>query len=307
MSDPPVSTAVYGHPPEGLLDVPAGAAQLSPFVPGAQDIADLPDASLDSIAVLAPPGAIERRHVLAHALRALAPGGRFSVAAPKDRGGARLRKELEAFGCAPEEEARRHHRICILARPDAPAGLDTAIAEGGQRQLPDSGLWTQPGVFSWDRLDPASALLIDALPPLKGRGADFGCGIGWLALAALAASPAITELTLIDLDRRAVEAARRNIDDSRAGFIQHDLRQPVRRLDDLDFIVMNPPFHDAGHEDRSLGQAMIRIAAQALRRGGALWLTANRHLPYEAGLREFFSAATLRVDAGGYKVYEARK
>ena len=45
----------------------------------------------------------------------------------------------------------------------------------------------------------------------------------------------------------------------------------------------------------------------ALRHGGALWLTANAHLPYERVLGEAFAEVTLRASANGYKVYEARR
>ena len=78
-------------------------------------------------------------------------------------------------------------------------------------------------------------------------------------------------------------------------------------LTDLDFVVMNPPFHDGGAEDRALGVAFIETAAKALRKGGTCWLTANRHLPYERPLAGAFSKVELRAEAGGYKIYEARK
>lgn len=254
--------------------------------------------------MLAPPGTIERRCAMALALRALGEGAPLTVLAPKDKGGSRLRKELEAFGCAVGEEARRHHRICMTVRPAAPAGLDEAIATGAPRLVEPLGLWSQPGVFAWDRIDPGSALLMQHLPPLAGRGADLGCGIGVLARAVLAV-PAVTELTLVDLDRRAVDAARRNIADPRARFLWADLRHPAASLAGLDFIVTNPPFHDGGAEDRALGQAFVRRAANLLRRGGRLLLVANRHLPYEAVLKASFRSVALKVEAGGYKVYEA--
>jgi 16S rRNA (guanine1207-N2)-methyltransferase len=103
-----------------------------------------------------------------------------------------------------------------------------------------------------------------------------------------------------------VEAARRNVDDARAHIHWADARS-APDLEGLDFVVTNPPFHDAGAEDRALGLAFLRRAHRVLRKGGVLWMVANRHLPYEALLAELFGAPALKAERGGFKVYEARK
>jgi len=297
---------LYGAPAAGLVEIPAGATQVSPIIPGSQDLAALPDASAERAIVLAPGGTLERDHVLAQALRVLQPGAPLLAFAPKDKGGSRLRKALERFGCAVTEDARRHHRFCHTTRPAALQGLDEAIAGGAPRLVPALGAWSQPGVFSWDRLDPGSARLLELLPPLTGRGADLGCGVGVLA-ARLLASPHVEALTCVDIDRRAVDCARHNLDDPRATVLWADVRRLDEGFSDFDFVVMNPPFHDGGTEDRELGVAFIRTAVRLLRRGGVCWLVANRHLPYEAALSEAFASAAVRADAGGYKIIEARK
>jgi 16S rRNA (guanine1207-N2)-methyltransferase len=297
---------LYGAPRADLVDVPHGSTQTSPLVPGAVSLEELADGSAASAVVLAPPGALERGYVLAQALRALEVGGRLVALAPKDRGGARLRKALEAFGCVVQEDARRHHRICTTARPAGPVGLAEAMAAGGPQVPAALGLWSQPGVFSWDRPDPGSGLLLGHLPSLAGRGADLGCGVGALALKVLG-SAAVESLALIDVDRRAVEAARRNVADARASFAWADVRRGGAVPEELDFVVTNPPFHHGGAEDRDLGAAFIAAAAKALKRGGRLWLVANRHLPYEAPLAAEFAAVKLLAQDGGFKVYEARR
>ncbi|MDZ4365350.1 hypothetical protein [Brevundimonas sp.] len=120
---------LHGRPP-AVFDPPAGAIQTSPLIPGSTALEDLPPGSLSAAMVYAPPGVLERRHALALALRALKPGGRLDVMAPKDRGGSRLKKELAAFGVAVEETAKAHHRRCIAMVPEAPTGLEAAIAAG---------------------------------------------------------------------------------------------------------------------------------------------------------------------------------
>lgn len=296
--------AVYGLPPRDVIDPTPGARQVSPLIPGSADLSDVAKTSLASVDLLAPAGLLDARVALAQALQALQVGGVLTAAAPKDKGGMRLKKLLQGFGCMVEETSRRHHRICTVERPPQLDGVEEALAEGAPRRLGRDGLWSQPGVFSWDRLDPGSALLMANLPALAGRGADFGCGIGWLAQKVLVA-PQVSALTLVDIDRRAVACARRNVDDPRVAFRWADVR--TVGLTDLDFVVSNPPFHEAGSEDKGLGQAFIRAAAAALRTGGVLWLVANRHLPYEAELTQAFKRVRPVADQGGFKVYEATR
>jgi 16S rRNA (guanine1207-N2)-methyltransferase len=283
MTQTPSTDLIYGTVPHGLVPVPEGAVQVSPLFPQSLGLETLADETVDSAVVLAPPGTAERAYVLAQILRVLRPGGALSVLAPKDQGGARLRKALEAFGCEGHEDSKAHHRMVYIDRPAQPVGLDAAIAAGGLQDLTGHGLWSQPGVFSWDRLDPGSALLLKTLPNLAGKGMDLGCGIGLLANAVLT-SAKITALTLVDIDGRAIAAAA-----------------------DQDFIVMNPPFHLSGAEDRRLGQAFIQAAARALRKGGTCWMVANRHLPYEETLKTLFSKVEVKAQAQGYKVFEAKK
>lgn len=302
--EPHKPQGLYGTPPRELADWPADAIQLSPLVPGATALESLSEQALSRLVMLAPGGALDRRYGLALGLRALVVGGELTVMAPKDKGGQRLAKELAAFGCTFTETARAHHRILIAERPAVIQGLEAAIELGELQMVEAIDLWSQPGIFGWDKVDAGSALLVQHLPALSGRGADFGCGFGFLARHVLA-QPRVAGLTLVDIDRRAIEASRRNIDDARAHFLWADMR--TAKLEGLDFIVTNPPFHDGGAEDRTLGLAFIRKAAESLRRGGVCYLVANRHLPYEEALTEAFSSVVPLTQEQGFKIYEARK
>ncbi len=298
------TSILYGRPPL-VFDPPGAATQTSPQIVASTALEGLPDNSVETAMVYAPPGVLERRYTLAQALRALKVGGRLDVMAAKDKGGSRLKKELEAFGLEVGETAKAHHRRCVVIKTGNETGLDAAIAAGAMQVVPGLEAWSQPGVFAWDRIDAGSAQLAASMPALKGKGADLGCGYGALATVVLR-SAAVTSLRLIDLDRRAVEAARKNVEDARASFEWADART-LEAAGDLDFIVSNPPFHDGGSEDRRLGQAFIRKAAEMLKKGGTLWLVANRHLPYEAELKEAFKRVTPISDGGGYKLFEAVK
>jgi len=291
-----------------LAPAPAGAVQLSPLVPilDAPALEDFSDGALGGLIMVAPPGVVERRYAMAQALRLLAVDAPFTVMALKDKGGLRLAKELTALGCIFAQSSKHHYRLCVGRRPAVIADLADAISQGGLQRMGGEGLWTQPGVFSWNRIDPGSALLAEVLPPLSGRGADLGCGLGYLAMKVLA-EPAVTKAILVDVDRRAIDCARANVVDPRVELRWADVRSGLDDLTELDFVVMNPPFHNAGEQDHGLGQAFIRQAASSLRRGGVCWLVANRHLPYEATLAPLFSRVTPVRDQVGYKVYEARR
>lgn len=299
-----MSTLLYGRPPV-VFDPPGAATQTSPLIPGSTPLETVPEGSVDEVMIYAPPGVLERRYVLAQALRALKVGGRLDVMAFKDKGGSRLKKELLAFGVEVGETAKAHHRRCIVFKPEAMTGVEAAIADGAPRIVPGLEAWSQPGVFAWDRIDAGSALLAEHLPALKGAGVDLGCGYGALATVALR-SAAVTSLRMIDLDRRAVEAAKKNIEDARVTIEWADVRT-MAADGELNFVISNPPFHDGGAEDRRLGQAFIRKAAELLKKGGVAWIVANRHLPYEAELNTAFNRVRMVADAGGYKLFEAVK
>ncbi|MBY0406862.1 MAG: methyltransferase, partial [Rickettsiales bacterium] len=214
----------YGIFPRELAQNVDGAQQFSPLIPTSLFLDAQAEASLDSLLMAAPPGTVERRFAMAAGLRALKPGAAFTVMAPNKKGGTRLRDELRSFGCEPVCDGRHHWRICEGTRPATLQGVDEALDAGRLQQLGDSGLWSQPGVFSWDKVDAGTALLLALLPPLSGKGADLGAGIGLLSLAALT-SPNVSALTLVELDGRAVAAAQRNVTDTRADIRWEDIRE----------------------------------------------------------------------------------
>jgi 16S rRNA (guanine1207-N2)-methyltransferase len=302
------SDLVYGAPPPDLASVPPGARQVSPLALGSFALEEVEPDSQESVTLLAPPGTIERRYALALSLRALREGGTLTALAPKDKGGSRIGKELSAFGASAEEDSKRHHRICRVQKSALNnEALAAAIHDGAPRFDEKLQAWTQPGVFSWDRLDPGSALLLERLPILSGRGADLGAGLGFLSRAVLAASSQIKHIHLFELDRRSAGLAAKNVNPARSTVHWADVRGWKGPIDRLDFVVTNPPFHDGGQEDQSLGMDFLETAARILAKGGTAWVVANRHLPYEAVLREVFARAELLVESGGYKVYKAER
>ena len=75
----------------------------------------------------------------------------------------------------------------------------------------------------------------------------------------------------------------------------------------LDAVVMNPPFHTGREADPALGAAFIRAARRMLAPDGALWLVANRHLPYDAVLWDCFLEVRDVAGDSGFRVIQAIK
>ena len=68
---------------------------------------------------------------------------------------------------------------------------------------------------------------------------------------------------------------------------------------------MNPPFHQGRKADPDLGRAFIDAAARALKPKGALWLVANRHLPYESHLGQRFANVSEVAGTPKFKILHA--
>lgn len=155
----------------------------------------------------------------------------------------------------------------------------------------DEGFVTAPGVFSADGIDAGSRMLGDHLPPKLGAHVvDLGAGWGYLSRRALERET-IKTLHLVEADHAATVCAEQNLDDPRVQVHWADATTwtPPQRMD---AVISNPPFHTDRAADPNLGRAFIASAARMLAPSGQFWMVANRHLPYEDTLRQYFT----RVD-----------
>jgi 16S rRNA (guanine1207-N2)-methyltransferase len=253
----------------------------------------------------------ETRALMAHAAALLRPGGTLVCAAANDAGGTRLEKDMAALGFSPTESFPKYKSRAVTGKRGSQplAAVAQEWMDGGARRThPATGFLTQPGLFGWDRVDPGSVLLAACLPAgLSGSGADFGCGYGYLSHAIFNSGANVT-IACADADMRAVGAAQENLAPwgDRASFLWADLAAPSFGAGkEFDWVVMNPPFHEGKKSDAAIGAAFIETAARSLRRGGTLYMVANRHLPYEAFTAKYFASHSMLKDAAGFKVIKA--
>ncbi|MDG4892010.1 class I SAM-dependent methyltransferase [Mesorhizobium sp. WSM4976] len=243
---------------------------------------------------------------IAEALERVAPGGLIVVAGGKEDGIDSLRKRINALASL-EGHLPKHHGVAFWFRPAGPEAA-APLRAGNPDLVVDGGFKTAPGMFSFDRVDAGSKLLVASLPyDLAGNVADFCAGWGYLAAEVLQRSQSLTALDLYEADFEALEAARLNVHGAvEPRFFWTDLLTEAaeRRYD---AIVMNPPFHSGRAADPEIGAGMIRAASKALKPGGRLFMVANRQLPYEQVLSAAFASHAEIARDGMFKVLSARR
>lgn len=243
----------------------------------------------------------------------LQPGGELFVALPNDCGAARYEKEF-ANACGGVMSWQKHKcrafRACLSQSWDE-AAFTAWRSLGAPKPIADGSFVTRAGVFSEDGVDAGSALLAQMLPAnLRGRVADLGAGWGFLSFHALQRCPHIREMDLYEADSRSLDCARENLAPVEAGrqvrYLWEDVTQGLSGSG-YDVVLMNPPFHSGRQTDVALGVAFLKSASQALRRGGSLWMVANRQLPYETVLDACGFSWWKRAETPVYKLFQATK
>ena len=142
------------------------------------------------------------------------------------------------------------------AEPLAATSPRTIVVKIGGMQL---RFVTDSGVFSPDRLDAGTRLLLAEVPPLTAgerRVLDLGCGWGPIACVAALRSPA-AEVLAVDVNERALRLTARNATANGASNVT------VARPDDVD---------SALRFDRILCNPPIRVGKPALHDLLATWL-----------------------------------
>jgi len=180
--------------------------------------------------------------------------------------------------------------------------FDTTLRGMGFRFVTDAG------VFSRDRVDFGSLLLIEAMRVGPADVVlDLGCGYGPIGAVAARLAPQ-GYIYMVDVNERAVELARRNL-------ALNGIRNAEVRVSDglvavpgivFDTILTNPPI-------RAGKQTVYRLldeAYAALRPGGALWVVVQNKQgapSMKRKLQELFGNVTDVARKAGYHVFRAER
>ena len=184
--------------------------------------------------------------------------------------------------------------------------------EAGGRQLT---LETRHGLFSARAIDGGTALLLRELQsvPQQQRVLDLGCGYGAIGLTLAARWPQ-AQVTLVDSDLRAVEAARANIAANELPNACARLSPGLRDLDGDPYhlIVSNLPAqagNDAldeilldAHDHLAEGGALVVVVVNGLRRyvtGRLEFIFGDAHKAHQGPRHSVLEAQKRRAPTGG--------
>ena len=158
------------------------------------------------------------------------------------------------------------------------------------------------GVFSKGEIDEGTRILLEALPPLKGRVLDLGCGWGPVGITLGKLYPDLSVL-MSDVNQRAVELAKTNLKKNRlhnAGAVVSDGFEELEGA--FDCIITNPPI-------RAGKQTIYRLFDDAIKRlnpGGSLFIVIRRQQGAESALRHLGDCARVIEKKKGFWVIEAK-
>lgn len=207
--------------------------------------------------------------------------------------------------------ARGHGRVLRGRRPADISRLKAMPADWRRLGDIDLGHGRRPwvsyaGSFVDGGLDAGTRLLVSVLPALRVRAElsvlDFACGTGVIAHALVDALPACA-VDLVEIDAWSRAAARENVPEARAAFVELADVPPDARYD---LIVSNPPFHAGFREDLTVLQALIARAPEHLVSSGQLLVVTQKRFALDALLAGRFAAVEIAADDGRYRVWSAR-
>jgi len=171
-------------------------------------------------------------------------------------------------------------------------------------------LTTANGVFSPERVDAGTRVLLSSVPapPPGGNLLDLGCGWGPIALSLAADSPHAT-VWAVDVNERALDLVRRNADVMGLSNVNAVLPQDVPA--DISFMTIwsNPPIRVGKNELHS----MLQMWMPRLEVGADAWLVVQKNLGSDSLHRwmdDTFSdslTVTRAATNKGYRVLRVRK
>ena len=281
----------------------------------------LPDNTYQTVIMNLPKGRKLARRWLVESWSALKPGGELYLAGANPEGIQSVIQDAKnLFGNAVVLAYRKGCRVARSVKQSRSEDtLEPWITAADMRR----GSWIEfsteacseyftlrslPGLFSFDRVDEGTDLLLQTLSPEQvqdRRVLDFGCGYGLIGMAA--ARLGARGVDLLDVDLSAVAAAQENCLRNK---INHARVLPSDVLDAVcderyDLIISNPPFHAGKEVEYGMAHTFIAHSRYILIPTGRLVLVANRFIRYDRLMMEVFGNVKSLSETGKFHVLES--
>lgn len=172
----------------------------------------------------------------------------------------------------------------------------------------DLTFWSDAGVFSKVQVDFGSQLLIETVEiPADARVLDVGCGYGPIGITAAKLAPQ-GSVTMVDVNERAVELARRNIEQNHVPHAEALVSDRYAALGDRKFdrILTNPPIR-AG---KAVVHSIFEGAVDHLAENGELWVVIQKKQGAPSAkkkLEELFDSVEDVARDAGYRIFQCAK
>jgi len=272
------------------------------------------DVAFDVVATHLPRGKAVAHQFIADAAAVLKQGGRFYLVGHK-RAGIKpfVAYAQDVFGNGQVIGLKKSCRVAVCIKNEETTvpqthyhrwhEFSTEIGDKVYRFV------SKPGVFSWDKLDAGTRILVETVKIRPGDTVlDLGCGYGIIGLIA-AEKAHQGKVYLADSNAVATEAARRTLALNEVTHAEVHLSDGAAAVRDVrfDVVLTNPPFHQERRTDYNVAHQFIRDAARVLRRRGRLYVVANRFIRYEDPLREHFYEVSVAYEDNLYRVLLATR
>lgn len=187
--------------------------------------------------------------------------------------------------------------------PDLPHQVSRIEYNVANRKL---SFLTDAGVFSRQKVDFGSNVLIRTLPTLAGEVLDLGCGYGPIGISLAVMNPR-AQITMVDINKRAVALAQENIRTNGVGNARVLESDGFAKLQGkFKTIVSNPPIRTG----KKVIYPLFEQSIDYLEPGGSLWLVIQKKQGAPsavAKLEAVFGNCQVVEKSGGYWIIQAQK
>jgi 16S rRNA (guanine1207-N2)-methyltransferase len=163
-----------------------------------------------------------------------------------------------------------------------------------------------PGVFSQQKLDVGTALLLKNLPnKMAGKVLDFGCGAGVISCF-IGKKFNDTQLSLLDVSALALASAQESLAlNGLSGYV-FPSNSLAKVSEKYQHVVSNPPFHQGIKTHYQASEEFLAGINKKLNKKADITIVANSFLRYQPIMQQHIGNTRVISKAQGFTIYQAQ-